>query len=253
MTPDQQTLERIVLDVMARLMTQPAGARIAEPAAAPVGNPVGNIDANAAAAIPGSDTNCLSLTEDVITADLLKSRLKGERSISIAPRSILTPSAQDLLRSRGIGWTRAARNGVSATASKSSGNGRWRVIVSAAGGLVATVIDDLQKGGAALDRELAGLPAEAARQAISVLCRAEALGVVVLAAETHLVVCLANRNPRIRAAAVTDARSLAAARNQLGANLLCVDPGGKSFFELRKLLRDCIGGGHPTVPSAWAE
>jgi hypothetical protein len=40
---------------------------------------------------------------------------------------------------------------------------------------------------------------------------------------------------------------------QMGANLLAVDPTDKSYIELRNILRTCLAAGAPTPPGDWSE
>jgi hypothetical protein len=236
MSLDSKTLERIVMEVVQQILTSPSPSHVpSNPALEPAKR---NTETPAR-------TAALSILDKVITGDLLKEKLQGQKSITVGPRAVLTPSAHDFLRSRGISWSREA---AAATGSKPAG-GKWRVIVSAAGGSVKQVVEELEQKGLPLDCELVGLPAEAARQAVSLLCRAEAVGAVALVAEPALVACLANRNDRVRAAEVSDLRALTAVRQQLGANLLCLNPNGKSYFELRNLLQACVTGGVPQPPS----
>ena len=62
----------------------------------------------------------------------------------------------------------------------------------------------LKDHGIACDLRLVGLPAEAAAQAISAICRGEAEKLVVFTNQPEVVACLANRNDRVRAAAIAD-------------------------------------------------
>jgi hypothetical protein len=234
MSLDNQLLERIVQEVMEQIRGSSTAPRPSSPPPKPPAAPAASVP-------PGA----LAIAGEVITADLLREAISGQKKVTVGPRAVLTPSAHDFLRSRGISWSRR-----SAAAAPESTDGRWRVVVSAAGGSVQAALDHLQQKGFPFDRELSGGPAEAARLAASLLCRAEAAGVVALVAEASLVACLANRNRQVRAAEVADLRSLASARQQLGANLLCLNPDGKSFFELRNLLQACVTGGKPQEPPA---
>jgi hypothetical protein len=86
-------------------------------------------------------------------------------------------------------------------------------------------------------RELLGCPDDAAKLAISELTRGGAPLVVMLAEQTHRAACIANRSDAVKAVAVRDAADVPVVRKQLRANVWCVDPSGKSWFELRNLLR----------------
>jgi hypothetical protein len=87
-------------------------------------------------------------------------------------------------------------------------------------------------------RELLGCPDDAAKLAIGAICRGETSTVVVLAEQTHRAACLCNRNDKVKAAAVTDTADIKAVRKQLRANVWCVDPGQRSYFELKNLFRE---------------
>jgi hypothetical protein len=60
---------------------------------------------------------------------------------------------------------------------------------------------------------------------------------VILAEQTHRAACLANRHERVKAVAVRDAGEMRAIRKQLRANTWCIDPSGRSWFELRSRLK----------------
>src|SRR5690606_12225821 len=86
-------------------------------------------------------------------------------------------------------------------------------------------------------RELLGCPDDAATQAISAICRGETSTVAILATQTHRAACLANRNEQVKAVAIRDAGDVRTIRKQLRTNVWCLDPTGRSWFELRTLLR----------------
>ena len=93
--------------------------------------------------------------------------------------------------------------------------------------------------------------AEAVAFGVSVVSREEAVGVVIFSNQAEAAACRANRNRRVRAAVVGDVKSVRRVKSQLGANLFCIAPAEKSYFELRNLLR--VIGGPPQVPSDWDE
>ena len=86
-------------------------------------------------------------------------------------------------------------------------------------------------------RELLGCPDDAAKLAISAIARGETNTAVILAAQTHRAACLANRNEAVKAVAIRDAADVPVVRKQLRANVWCGDPSGRSWFELRNLMR----------------
>jgi hypothetical protein len=74
--------------------------------------------------------------------------------------------------------------------------------------------------------------------AISAICRGETLTVVILAEQVHRAACLSNRNDNVKGAAVTGPGDIKAVRKQLRANVWCVDPGQRSYFELKNIFRE---------------
>jgi hypothetical protein len=189
------------------------------------------------------------MTEAVITGELLEQRLNGnsQRTIRIGPKAVLTPSARDFLKQRNIEWTRLEKNAAPATNS-----GIWKAIVASSTPALASALDEIGKtAGTRWERELSGDATEAATAAVSALCRGEAVGVAVFAGNAAAVACRANRNAKVRAAVVWSVRCVEAAKRQIGSNLIAVDPAGKSYFELRNLVRAFAADGPPRVPAGW--
>jgi hypothetical protein len=87
--------------------------------------------------------------------------------------------------------------------------------------------------------EIVGAPMEAAAMATSLIGTAECDGVIVFTEFAEFIACKANRNERVRAAVMHDARQWEHVMRTLGANVVCISPVGRSFVELRNLLRDC--------------
>ena len=189
----------------------------------------------------------LCLCENVITAELLEQRADGAKRIVIGAKSILTPSARDFLNSRDLDCKRQEADGTS-TAARTD----WKAIVVQTTPAVVAALDDAGRSTTDhWERELAGTVAEAVAFGVSVVSRAEAVGVVIFSNQAEAAACRANRNRQVRAAVVGDAQSVRRVKSQLGANLFCIAPAGKSYFELRNLLREI--GGPPQVPSDWDE
>lgn len=65
--------------------------------------------------------------------------------------------------------------------------------------------------------------------------------VLVFDARGLLGACLANKAPGVRAAAIVTLDDARRALQDLGANFLLTDQRGKTWFELRQLLRICAG------------
>jgi hypothetical protein len=130
-------------------------------------------------------------------------------------------------------------NGQALTASVPNGYGTDRPHV-----LVECAVQALRREGLAL-RELpkAGesLPCRWARALAECVARGECAGGVVFCEDPGLVCCVANKVPGLRAVAVTTVSQAARATLTLAANLLAVEMPGRTFFEVRQILRTLCG------------
>ena len=230
-------VEQIVSQVMARL----GGSAPARPAAE---DPHASRAARAAA-------RPVVLDEPVVTAETLEQRMNGHLQLAVGPRTVLTPSALDYLRTEGIAWTRGPVE--KGTKSGNSAGATWAAIVSRTTPAVERLLSDIDSTGRQWRRELVGTAEEAVERAVSCICRGEAAGCVVLADDPEVVTCRANRNVSVRAAVATELAHVAAALRSLGANIICVDPGALSYFELRNMLRAFAAAGPPRAPAGWSE
>jgi hypothetical protein len=179
---------------------------------------------------PSGSPAALQLTDPVITQALLAETLNGSPQVRISAKAILTPTARDFIRQRGIQIIRETAS------TKPPASIRWQVITTRSNPQITAALESLPKLGIAIDLVLVGLPAEAAAQAISTLCRGEAAQVVVFADQPELVACLANRNERVRAAAAASAAAIERVRIAMQANLIAVDPESRSLHELKRML-----------------
>jgi hypothetical protein len=78
------------------------------------------------------------------------------------------------------------------------------------------------------------------------VARGDCRGAVVFCEDPGLVCCVANKVPGLRAAAVATVAQAARAKLTLGANLLAVEMPGRTYFEVRQILRAvCAAGACP--------
>lgn len=82
-----------------------------------------------------------------------------------------------------------------------------------------------------------------ARGVAECLASGECQGGVLFCADPGLVACVANKVPGIRAVPVTTVGQSARATLTLAANLLVVEMPGRTFFEIRQILRTLITSG----------
>jgi hypothetical protein len=250
MSIDQRMIEQIVANVMNRLMTPRHDVRAANNGrSGPNSNKHQAAPDRSAAERQGQSTGpSVPLFDDnVLTEAYLQERLNGQPRIAVGPKTIVTPAARDLLKARGIVWQRQCTGGGAAKAV-----GRWKIVNIQSTPAVEAVLDNVQQlTGVDWQQETVGSADEAVVWAVNCLCRAEADGVVVLAALADRIACRANRNPAVRAAVARDVQTVTVLKRELGANLLCIAPENKSLFELRNLLRAYTAGGPPQIPNDW--
>ena len=76
---------------------------------------------------------------------------------------------------------------------------------------------------------------------------------LLLTGQPAAALCLANRRPSVRAALATGPQCVTAAVDSIGANMLVVDPAGRSLFELVTMARRFTSPGQRTCPAPWRE
>lgn len=175
----------------------------------------------------------LRVAGHIVTLADVADRLDGIATVAVPPRAVVTPSVRDLLRQRGIALARTgggAANGAATPARRPLVVGvaaeamnlaaLWQSLAAAAiayeqvprVGLVTVVVeltDRLARGG---ERGL------------------------LVTDQVTAALCLANRNRGVRAAVGGDRATVDEAMQAVGANLLVLDPRGKSTFHLRGAL-----------------
>jgi len=199
-----------------------------------LGTPGGRAPAAPGSASRPSDSAVpkgVQISEAVVTQALLAETINGAKQVQIGPKAILTPSARDFVRNHGIQVLREP------STPRGAASIRLQVIATVSTPATAASVEGFQARGIAVDFRLLGIPAEAASQAISALCRGEAAKVVVFTSHPELVACLANRNDRLRAAAVADAAGAERVQKTLNPNLLAIDPSTRGVHELKALLK----------------
>jgi len=223
MSTEVALIDEIVSRVLKELRTAGAAAP-SVPAAAP-------------APIEKPPVGEVAITAAVITAELLVQSLGSAKKLRIAPRAILTPSARDVIRQRGLEVLREVAGPSSKSVAAS-----WRILVSKAGPQVDSALDALRSGGVGFDRQLSGTTDEAVSGSVSALSRNEVNGIVLLTTSPELAACLANRSERIQAVALRDVATVGEIRRQFQPNLVAIDPTNRSAFELRQLLKMVVAG-----------
>lgn len=213
----QVLIEQIVAEVMRRLMPTAASAPVS------------------------SETNnrqTIQLTDSVITADLLSEKVANESRVAVGVKAIVTPSARDWLRHNNVELTQASDGTANGAAASVETKSDKLVITHSASQTIDRVLEDAGRpSNGGWNRKSVSSADEAAKKAIGELRRESSRVIVVLTSEPEVVACLANRNEKAKAAVVADAAAVARVKFGLDGNVFVVDPAGRSFFELRNILR----------------
>jgi len=181
------------------------------------------------------------LADRVITLASIERLPAGVRTVAIAAGAVVTPSASDCLRDRGLTLIRAAATiaGVAA---------RPFVIGQAA------CSRDAATRTAAIARAVPGaqqLPASGLADVIAAMAShasKDAARGVLLTGTPAVAVVLANRSASLRAVTARDAGSLMAAATAAAANLLVVDPATFTGGSLERLCGEFHRSAAPPIP-----
>ena len=213
---DRDLVDRIVKRVLRELGTQAVDVR-----------PVGDV---AHAGSVNGDGNTVRLQDAVVTAALLADCTSRGCVLEVATKTVLTPSARDVVRSRGMTVRRIAA-GESNEKHDRLRNSAGCFIVDSTPAL-AQLLDDIGLCSRTFD-----CPDDAAEMAADSIEENAGTNVVIFAGLVFRVAMLANRHAKVRAAAVSDAADVKAASKQIRPNVWCVEPCDRSYFELRTLMR----------------
>ena len=196
-------------------------------ASAPIASGTG-VAASAPAAAPDE----VLISERVITAEVLLRDLRGARRVVIAPKALLTPTANDVIRTRRLEVVRQSAQAAASTTVRR----RWVILVGQSLPAVTAAVGAWRTAGGRLETALVGTAAEAAARAISAICRGEADEVLVIAAQPESVACLANRNEAVRGVVLVESAAVARLRESLRPNVWVVDAAPRGGFDLSSLL-----------------
>jgi ribose 5-phosphate isomerase RpiB len=188
----------------------------------------------------------------VVTAEELRRGLNGHRELLMQPKAIVTPLAEEYLRSLGVRLIRSGEESQKSAAVSA----RWAFAQERPFAAVEAVVQ-------AMRRELISFEdwgncgrlsvARWAGQVAEQVVRQPDSGVVVFCEAPALVCCVANKVADIRAAGASTAAQALQATKDLGANLLAVEMPGRTFFEVRQILRTVSQAGRPACPRELAD
>jgi hypothetical protein len=185
----------------------------------------------------------------VLSAADLRHRLNGHRAVLLGPHTVVTPLAGEELRQGGVEVTRAN------PAAQPTAGLTWGYGQEGPHPLVRSAVQTLAREGVALCELPAaesGLACRWAKAVAECVARGECAGGVVFCADPGLVCCVANKVAGLRAVPVGSVDQAARATLGLSANLLAVEMPGRTFFEIRQILRILCDPSAPGCPDGVA-
>jgi ribose 5-phosphate isomerase RpiB len=194
-----------------------------------------------------SDGKVLHWNGQVLSALELRGSLNGQRELILSERAVITPSAAEELRARGVRITR--RPSTQTTAARPA---VWGYAQDRPYPHVQSLVQTLEREGIAL-RDLGnsatGDTPRWARELAACIARSDCCGGLAFCQDAELACCVANKMPGLRAAAVATAAQGERAASTLGVNLLVVEMPGRTFFEIRQIVRSLCRAGAPACPA----
>ena len=180
----------------------------------------------------------LRLSQRVVTTALLDGRLDGVRQVIVPVRAVVTPAVRDTLRKKRITIVSESEQPDAASSCDKITIG----IVDPSGEFSAAM--------AAVSAELGDVGRletdcviKAVRGVAEEVAASRSAGMV-LTQQPSVAVCLANRQPGVRAALAVSVAAVQEAMQWVGANLLVVNPALHGVYELRVMAREFAKGSH---------
>jgi hypothetical protein len=167
----------------------------------------------------------------VSAADLVR-RLNGHRRLLVPRQAILTPNAVDELRQRGVLVERESEAPATTTG--------WGYGQDWPHPMVQCALQALEREGLLfrpLSSSNAAPPGVWARDLAACVAQGQCTGGVIFCEHPALLCCVANKVAGLRAASVTTLAQLGRALQTLAPNLIAVEMPGRTFFEVRQILR----------------
>lgn len=174
----------------------------------------------------------------LLSASVVESLPMTTTELSIGPETVLTPMARDLLKRRKIALRLMGR----AEARKRSGVGEWGFSVDSESWAMTTLRRMLL-----MAEDWVALGGDVWEAAVWV-SESEGRGASVFSDRGAAAVWRANQVEGVRAAAASDADGVSRAVESLGANLIVIEPAGKSLYELKHLASTFRKAGAPAPP-----
>ena len=170
----------------------------------------------------------------VVAAEDLRRLLNGHRQLLVTAHTVITPLALEQLRERGVEIRRQP------TVEKPATRSTWGYAQDRPHPMVTSAIQAVRREGLGwkeMPPVTTGQDCRWARALAECIACGECGGGVVFCQDPGLVCCVANKVAGLRAAAVNTVAQAGRAVLTLGPNLVAVEMPGRTFFEIRQILR----------------
>jgi hypothetical protein len=179
---------------------------------------------------PPSSTNVLSWPKRLLSADDLRRNLTSQRELLLLPRTVVTPLAADELRAKGVCIRWQTPSQATATPTQAT----WFYAQEKIDATICSAINAMEREGIALTPFEIGPAAWERKFAEAILA---VHGGIAFCGDPATVCCIANKIAGMRAASVVNHSQVLRAQKNLGANLFAIEWPGRTFFEVRQMLR----------------
>jgi hypothetical protein len=181
----------------------------------------------------------------VLSAEDVKRSVNGHREVIVGPQAVVTPLAADQLRMNGVRISRQQAE------EKPAAKVTWGYVLDKANPLATSAVRSLERDGLTL-KELQGKNegpvCRWAKAVAECVAQGGCIGCVVFCEDSGLVCCVANKLAGLRAAAIASTPQAARAVMTFGPNLVAIEMSGRTFFELRQILKTICGVDRPLCP-----
>jgi ribose 5-phosphate isomerase RpiB len=192
-----------------------------------------------------ADGEVLRWTGRVLSGEDLRGTLNGHRELLLPARTVITPLAAEQIRAHGIRVNRLP------VEKQPVAGASWAYARERPHAHVQSALQALEREGVSL-REMKLQPSSSpcgwARAVAECVGRGDCRGGVVFCDDAGLLCCVANKISGLRAAVANTVDQAARATLTLGANLLAVEMPGRTFFEVRQILRLCCSAHASACP-----
>jgi hypothetical protein len=199
------------------------------------------------AATPGPSRGELVVLSQVVTTSELQGRLEGVRRLVVPPGAVVTPSVRDELHRRRIALEYDQPVPVPGAAGV-------RLVMAVLGSRFdpGPLTRSLRAEAIMVETHRSDCLVAATDQLAAEVPKPSTLGLVVTT-DPAVALCLANRHQGVQAILGSDAATVDSEAASVGANVLVVNPGTTSYFQMRQMIRRFCRGGARECPEALRE